>query len=799
MRKIYWAFIPVFLGLTLLISRPIFRGFVPIPMDVLVAGYFPWLDYKWGFPTGVPYKNASLTDVYSQNYIWRTLAVGMLKGGELPLWNPYSFSGTPLLANLLSAPFYPLNLLMILLGDIWGWSAMILFQPLLSMLFMYLFLRQIKLFPFACIFGSIVFAFSGFMTTYLEYGTSGQIFLWLPLLLYVIEKYYYSQKNIWLLSIPILLFPVLTGGFFQPAAYVCILSFLYFVFRSPKKIIQGILVYSLGLCLSAVQLIPSFELFSKSIRNYDHNIIEYGYGLLPLRNFITFFSPDFFGNPATHNFWGFMGYQETSGYFGIVTIGLLVSAFCLFRKNFHVRFFGLLFFISLFLAFDTPLGGLVYSLKIPGFSTGYASRLLLVTGACASVLAAIGLNYFQHNLKMLKKASLITFLIVLASAGGIVISLKLFSLSSMKTYSPISQSLINYQVSLRNLILPLGLSSALILLLSFRRLIFLVPVVIIFLSSFDFVRYTTKFNPFVPSRFMDLSLPAVEYMQKNIGFYRLERERSEMLPPNIWLWYGLMSPSGYDPLQTLQYGYFYRIYNSDGGNNELQQQGLFDSQWFTRYSELEAYNSPFLDLAGVKYLAAIKRNENSLPDRTAQKTIYKISDTKFKQVFSDGATVVLENTTVLPRVMLYDSFDVRPDYREALKTLWKEYDFRSRIILDRQPPKHDYEISASDSAKITNYSSNTVGISTQNQNWAILMLSDSNYPGWKAKIDGVETTVYTADGIYRALILPPGQHQIVFRYSPDSFLVGFIVSSVSFMIVISALGLSALYNNKKWQ
>lgn len=51
------------------------------------------------------------SDAIRQIYPWKELAVSMIKEGQLPLWNPYAFSGTPLLANIQTAVFYPLNIL----------------------------------------------------------------------------------------------------------------------------------------------------------------------------------------------------------------------------------------------------------------------------------------------------------------------------------------------------------------------------------------------------------------------------------------------------------------------------------------------------------------------------------------------------------------------------------------------------------------------------------------------------------------------------------------------------------------
>src|SRR3989304_4390310 len=129
----------------LILFLPMATGLIPLPTDALAGAYYPWADQFWGFVAGVPYKNIALTDFFSQLYPWRELAMDLIRNGSLPLWNPFSFSGYPLLGNWQSAPFYPLNILMLLFGNLRGYGLMVFLQPFLSGTFAYLFLRQIKL------------------------------------------------------------------------------------------------------------------------------------------------------------------------------------------------------------------------------------------------------------------------------------------------------------------------------------------------------------------------------------------------------------------------------------------------------------------------------------------------------------------------------------------------------------------------------------------------------------------------------------------------------------------------------
>jgi len=62
-----------------------------------------------------------------------------------------------------------------------------------------------------------------------------------------------------------------------------------------------------------------------------------------------------------------------------------------------------------------------------------------------------------------------------------------------------------------------------------------------------------------------------------------------------------------------------------------------------------------------------------------------------------------------------------------------------------------------------------------------LLLSDSWYPGWEAMVDDVSTTLYRADYLFRAVWVPPGEHQAEFRYRPALFTVGGFLSLAAWL------------------
>jgi len=752
----------------LVLFGPMLSGLVPLPTDALAGAYQPWAGQFWGFVAGIPYKNISLTDVFSQLYPWRELAMDLIRGGAWPLWNQFSFSGYPLLANWQSAPFYPLNFLMLIFGNPRGYGLMVFLQPILAGSFMYLFLRQIKLSRTPALFGALVSAYSGFVMTYLEYATLGQIMAWLPLILYFFEKYFENHEIRFLAFAGLCFFPVLTGGFFQPAFYVLLTASLYWLFRAKKISLLGLgLVFIVvGAFTAALQLIPTLELLELSIRSLDHNIVEYHYGLLPVQNLISFLAPDFFGNPVTGNFWGVMQYQEAAGYFSVVAFALTIAAFFTKKRDWRINLFSALFAISLILAIDNPVSRLIYQFKIPLLSTGYASRWFLITAFSGAFLSAVALERFERKRILI---SLLVAIGVLALAAalvwGAIIPVKF-------DYIP---------VALRNLVLPLILADVGVFTLLIVKNKNWARWLLLGLIAFDLGRFAIKFTPFSDPEYTNRKLPVFEYIKSRGGFDRVMGQEGPLLPANTWLYPRLHSPAGYDPLLVKDYAIFFRGVNI-GINKEQGVTGKLGQGDFTRYLNLVNPDSELLDLLGVKYLLALKMDAGKIRPWGKINEAY-IDLERYTPIFEDGATVVLENKNALPRVSLYYKAEAENDTTKAVEKLVAGFDFRARLLVKQEKPK-EYAAGNNDFVAILSYEANKVELEAQTENGAYVLLTDTFYPGWKVAVNGEEKEILRAFGVFRAVEVGPGESRIVMAYRPESFKIGLVISAVSLAALI---------------
>src|SRR5205085_9872056 len=75
-------------------------------------------------------------------------------------------------------------------------------------------------------------------------------------------------------------------------------------------------------------------------------------------------------------------------------------------------------------------------------------------------------------------------------------------------------------------------------------------------------------------------------------------------------------------------------------------------------------------------------------------------------------------------------------------------------------------------ASIVEYRSQRVRIEAESAAPALLVLNDSNFPGWRAYVNGQPAPIISANNLFRSLLIPPGRSTVEFRYEPRSFQAG---------------------------
>lgn len=520
---------------------------VPFPSQYLVTFFPPWSAQYQG-----PVKNAAMPDVISQIYPWKRLTIDSWKNGEIPLWNPYSFSGTHLAANYQSAVFSPINLLFSVFSFDIAWSIMILFQPLLAGIFMVMFLKALGLSDSACITGGIAFMFSGFMVVWMSYGTLGYAALFLPLALYAIERENRQAAFINRIILSLSLTLSFLSGHFQISIYVMSAVTGYIIYRSFHTMKTMIILASyaiLGLGIAAPQLILAFDAFRESVRSDSFVKGE----IIPWQYLPTFISPDFYGNPVTRNDW-FGHYAEWASYIGVVPLYLAIRSL-ISKMNGKKVFFAVLALSAFLFAYPTPFSDLLYLLKIPVLGTSAASRIIMITSFALAVLAAYGMTQLNEDLDKRRSAVTKRSMIIMA----VIYTLIWLILLLFKPYSP---ERIN--IAVRNLILPgILLVSAYAFITAghfFRTIRYIVVGGLIIITGFDLLRFTSKWMPADSREYMYPVTKMTDYLVRNAGNTRILGN----LGGEFCVRYKLQCIEGYDAMYRARYAEF--INSASDGN-----------------------------------------------------------------------------------------------------------------------------------------------------------------------------------------------------------------------------------------
>lgn len=94
---------------------------------------------------------------------------------------------------------------------------------------------------------------------------------------------------------------------------------------------------------------------------------------------------------------------------------------------------------------------------------------------------------------------------------------------------------------------------------------------------------------------------------------------------------------------------------------------------------------------------------------------------------------------------------------------------------------------------LTHYAPNQLNYHYTSPTGGLAVFSEIFYPkGWYAYVDGQEVPVIRADYVLRALMLPAGEHEIIFRYDPPIFRTATLISRIASVLILLLLGLAFL-------
>lgn len=769
----------IYFFLTLIFFHKIFIGLIPLPTDLIVGGYYPWINYEKGSGIGVPVKNPKLSDAVSIFYPLKSLSSEIVKSGDSPLWNPYMFGGYPLFTNPTLGLFFPTSIFYLFLSGPVAWTLQTMSQPLLAAIFTYLLLRHLKLPKLASFFGGTVYGFGGFTILWMQWNSIATTSLFLPILILLEDKYMLDKKPRWGILLAIFFCLQLFAGYLPIISLTLVCMAAWYLFFT-KNIGEGFKVafyIFLGACLSAFFLLPLGELISISQRTSETLGTDVPF-ILP-QNLVNLIAPDFFGNDATYNFWGQGDHMDSTIYVGIATIVLTLVALNKIFTNRYVKFAFFLFILAMIISLPNPIGSFIYKLGLWGGSSITMNRINFVFNFSLAILASFGLSSIRkpYSKLSLKPALLVISTLISLVAGLMIYKIKLGVPLKINTLLHFSDqgniSLIHSNVALRNLAFPTALAiavfSVLLVVRTARLKTKFLKITFILILVFDLFRFGWKFNTFSSPKYIYPKNPISDFLK----MYPNDRfvAEKDIFPANMWVPYKLSAIGGYDSLYPLRTAKLIAVANS----------GKVDATPQPRWGILNNFSSRLLDVSNVRFLVALKKEPDGKVSSNGQiNNSYNLG--KYQEVYEDNGIVILENKNNLPRTFLTKEVRKASD-KEALGLL-----INDQFPIDKIAITSDYEFSPQSELPLI-YSSdynpinNTrIVVNTDSNQDAYLIVSDSYYPGWKVLVDDKESTIHRTNYNFRGVFLQEGKHKVEFIYSPKSLKYGLVISGIAIFV-----------------
>ena len=361
------------------------------------------------------------SDDLIQNYPLRVLVGSQLRHGHLPLFDPYIWSGAPLLGGWNAGAAYPLTWLFAVLSGPTAWTVNLIVTWWVAGLGTFAFLRMSRLSPVASFLGGLSFAFAGAMTAQVAHFGFVAGMSWVPVGLVAVlklsERPELRARLAWTCALAGAWAMVILAG--EPRAIddAVVIIAMYALWRawqlgrrSGRWRFMGYVSIGavLGAAVGAVQWLPGIEAVHTSQRAM-HTVALFDSGSLPPKWLLLSIVPDLFGGSGSFGqptFFGQYSLSEITGYVGLMP---LVAAFALLgRLRWRQRMpewliWHLIAIVGVILALggNTLLGPVLVHLPLFG-DQRLQSRNIMIADLALSVLLAYWVDVWLRSAPMVR-------------------------------------------------------------------------------------------------------------------------------------------------------------------------------------------------------------------------------------------------------------------------------------------------------------------------------------------------------------------------------------------------------------
>ena len=712
-------------------------SFMLVFLVILILGFF-WREVSMqGVFFGVDEIGS---DIINHTYTYRQFFVPYLKAGKIPLWNPYIGSGLPVPGEAQTGMFYPLAAILYFFLPIsvaFNWVVISAF--LVMAVGTYIYARSIGHSTVAAFFAAMAYTLSGFMVGHLRHVSILSAISVMPLQFYVTERLIRKPTYLWMCLLSLLIFITFSSGHLTSSYLVIFFLSVYFIIRArsvfaerKQESLRLVGSYFLALILG---LLLSAAILVPAIEMVG-NSTRVGTTLESALNppyrlrFLLEFLLPYAYGDPARGTWNI----ATESYWeNIGYIGVLPLGFALYGLWVGVK---------------------KKNKYIQCFGLLLLGSLLLLLGSHTQVYQTVrswvpGFSFTRVPGR---------FLLFVDFALGILAGWGVTFIQQAKKLK------------------------------QFRKWLIIGLVV----TAIDLFYFGYHFNSVMPTTYFS-ETSTVKFLRQDKDLYRVFSVDFDQAWLDAWKkssgWVGDLSryinerellPPDYNSVYQIASPTF--VYGA-AGRYGVRRPIELDTLVRESINNNLPRTAILLGILNVKYILASKPMD--FPDLILAATLPIPT--------SNLNTYVYKNLRWLPRAYFISQAQLIEARDDIFNTLmFTNFDPAHAVIIEN--PQDNKNIGNTGRVTINEYHDTEVRLSVDSDKGGYVVLSDTDYPGWKAIVDSHAVPIYKANYAYRAVYVGPGKHTIYFNYDPLSVKIGIYISLIT---LVGLVGVQTSFIIKK--
>lgn len=755
-------------------------------------------------------KGMILGNDIQTEFMWkRAYTFGAGLKGDLPLWNPYQFTGYPFMANFQSALFYPLNWIFLVLEMHSAFIVSTFIHLFLAGLFMYALVygRTRKKIP-SLLAGILMTANGGLLArVFAGHVTIVCSYPWMIFCLLTFDRALRPENTPlvtvrWSLLTGVGLCLTVLAGYPMISYYTVLCLGFYTLARTiletekkeiPVRLASNfgylLLVGGAAALLSAIQVWPSYFAFLENSARAGGTSYDFATSYsFPPENLMTYLSPFFFGDMFTTPYWGRWFLWEIMPYIGIFPLMLVLLAFYAQKKT--IQIFLAMAVLAVILSFGryTFFFPFLYE-YFPGLNLFRGpGRILLIFGVASSAVAGFFLHALSQDKALAKRAFGTGWKLCFTFAAVLLVLLVIMKTERFKGQSFFWKTVIgqSFQLGERDEGPPKGFGTPGFYHATYENAVSQLWIAIVLLvCTGGLFLYGVKkgvAKPFIPLAMalvcVDLGLAGRHFLKSTdpselhfpSKIVTLLKQHS-VVPPRI------ATTSGTDDL-------------SRGALDGISHIGGYDVgmprhyiEYVNRMNDLPldeslVVSSPMkpgrmIRMTGITHMIT-PRNRPAYPDSTL--------------VMESGERAVYRLNDPLPRSFIVHKVRILPDKAQRLERIrHPDFDPLKEAVLETEPATRlDATATKDEGETVTfrTYEPEQVALQIRAASTGLLVLTDSYNPNWRVRVDGIEKPLLKVNHLFRGVVVDKGEHEVVFTYSRTRFNRSMAVTIASAVLIL---------------